>query len=111
QPLPPFTHDLGDLIMRNGYLVASKSGPADPQHRAACRPDVTMRLETPLIYFHPPTRDWPIRTSVEVTLHGGWLTQFYPDARADVPGGFNALSSESTGSLAWDDLKIGGTAT
>jgi hypothetical protein len=43
------------------------------------RPDVTMRLETPVIYFHPPARqkfDQPI--DVFVQFRGGVINEFYP---------------------------------
>jgi len=49
------------------------------------RPDVTMRLETPVIYFHPPPNkkyDTPI--DVTVRFRGGVLNEFYPDAEASV---------------------------
>jgi len=49
------------------------------------RPDVTMRLETPVIYFHPPPNkkyDNPI--DVTVRFRGGVLNEFYPDAKASI---------------------------
>jgi hypothetical protein len=49
------------------------------------RPDVTLRLETPVIYFHPPagkTFDTPI--DVKVRFRGGVINEFYPDAHAAV---------------------------
>ena len=49
------------------------------------RPDVTMRLETPVIYFHPGARrhyETPI--DVEVKFRGGVINEFYPDAAAGV---------------------------
>ncbi len=45
------------------------------------RPDVTMRLETPVIYFHPPAGkkfDQPI--DVAVQFRGGVINEFYPRA-------------------------------
>lgn len=49
------------------------------------RPDVTMRLETPVIYFHPPAGaryEQPI--DVGVLFRGGVINEFYPSAEADV---------------------------
>jgi hypothetical protein len=49
------------------------------------RPDVTLRLETPVIYFHPPpgaVYDQPI--DVSVLLRGGVINEFYPAAEASV---------------------------
>jgi hypothetical protein len=49
------------------------------------RPDVIMRLETPVIYFHPPagaTYDKSI--DVQVLFRGGVINEFYPAAEAAV---------------------------
>lgn len=49
------------------------------------RPDVTLRLETPVIYFHPPAGrafDTPIDVSVQ--FRGGVLNEFYPRATPGV---------------------------
>jgi hypothetical protein len=49
------------------------------------RPDVTMRLETPVIYFHPPDKQtYAQAIDVEVLLRGGVINEFYPMAEADV---------------------------
>jgi hypothetical protein len=43
------------------------------------RPDVTMRLETPVIYFHvPPNASPPGPFDVDVRMRGGILNEFYP---------------------------------
>ena len=49
------------------------------------RPDVIMRLETPVIYFHPATPahyERPI--DVEVLFRGGVINEFYPAAEPEV---------------------------
>jgi hypothetical protein len=49
------------------------------------RPDVTMRLETPVIYFHPPPGaryEQPV--DVSVLFRGGVINEFYPAAEAAV---------------------------
>jgi len=49
------------------------------------RPDVTMRLETPVIYFHPPpNKPFNAPIDVRVRFRGGVLNEFYPDAAASV---------------------------
>src|ERR1043166_8246666 len=51
-----------------------------------CHPQVTMRLETPVLYFHPTAAQTNFSAfDVKVQFHGGWLTQFYPDAESDPP--------------------------
>ena len=53
--------------------------------RTPGRPDVTMRLETPVIYFHPaPGARPPAPFEVSVKFRGGILNEFYPNAKASV---------------------------
>lgn len=89
------------------------------------RPDVTMRLETPVIYFHPPagaTFETPI--DVHVKFRGGILNEFYPAAAAGValdqpriaakrdagvlPRAWTAeiLDNYVVGSLTWSGIQI-----
>ena len=50
-----------------------------------CRPDVTMRLETPVIYFHPPPNAaYTAPIDITVRFRGGVINEFYPDAAASV---------------------------
>jgi hypothetical protein len=63
----------------------------DPSRRfaksplVAGRPDVTMRLETPVIYFHPPPGEkYQAPLDVEVNFRGGILNEYYPAAQAAV---------------------------
>ncbi|HEY2377961.1 MAG TPA: hypothetical protein VGH98_18450 [Gemmatimonadaceae bacterium] len=49
------------------------------------RPDVTMRLETPVIYFYLPRGSSPPAPfDVTVRFRGGVLNEFYPDAEPSV---------------------------
>ena len=49
------------------------------------RPDVTMRLETPVIYFHPPPNQaYTNPIDITVRFRGGVINEFYPDAAASV---------------------------
>ena len=104
EPVPSFCHDLnGLLIVRQDELP-----PVLYKGVAACHPDVTMRLETPVIYFHPLAgASTPLTASVKVAFRGGWLTQFYPAAEATGFSPSGRLSEDTTGALAWNDLKIG----
>lgn len=79
-------------------------------------PDVTMRLETPVIYFYPPPgRKTPTTVDVKVDFHGGWLTEFYPSAKGVAPGltesrqAFPPLNMKSQSSLEWKGLQVGVT--
>jgi len=48
------------------------------------RPDVTMRLETPLIYFYPEAGARTTPFDVAVRFRGGILNEFYPAADGSV---------------------------
>jgi hypothetical protein len=104
EPVPSFCHDLDGMLI----LGQNEIPPVFGKGIRACHPDVTMRLETPVIYFHPPAgASVPLTASVKVAFRGGWLTQFYPAAKA---GGFapvSRLTEDAMGTLAWNDLTIG----
>ena len=119
EPVPPFVHRLADFLLLRPTEVPNNFFQGAP----SCHPDVTMRLETPVIYFHPPKSETKIQTAnVRVKFHGGWLSEYFPDAFADAaeftnsnfgPGParlfrFGALHSTNESSLTWDNLKIGG---
>lgn len=69
---PPQTEEDPDRSLRNTPLVPG-------------RPDVTMRLETPVMYFYPGKGlevDFPI--GVHVSFRGGVINEFFPQASASV---------------------------
>lgn len=120
EPVPGFVHRLmyGLLLQPTQVpIVFSKGAPR-------CHPDVTMRLETPVIYFHPPSSETPTTTAnVHVEFRGGWLTEYYPYAEpllATAPANtlkpelfraqaeFTQLRSDTESSLAWNDVALGG---
>lgn len=116
EPVPAFVHRLTyGLLVQPTQLPAifSKGAPR-------CHPDVTMRLETPVIYFHPPSSHTPPTTAdVRVEFHGGWLTEYYPYAEPSVPGvqaaglalgqlQSAALRSDTESSLVWNGIAFGG---
>jgi len=86
------------------------------------RPDVTMRLETPVIYFYP---GGPVPGSIDVSVRfrGGVLNEYYPKAAPDIAvddqrirdkqaAGMplkwdgKTLNNYVVGSLAWKGLKL-----
>ncbi len=89
------------------------------------RPDVTMRLETPVIYFHPGNpQHYDTPVDVQVRFRGGVINEFYPDGVPDVKldlarigdkrdaGALGAqwtgevLNNYVVGSLAWKGVKL-----
>ena len=104
EPVPAFCHDTAwGLVARPSALP-----PVADKGASRCHPDVTMRLETPVLYFHlPPGASGPVKASVNVTFRGGWLTQFYPAAETASLSSSASLTEAATGTLAWNDLQIG----
>jgi hypothetical protein len=96
-----------------------------------CDPDVKLRLETPVLYFYPSPGATLPPFDVHVTFHGGWLSEYYPDAEARAPGfdaanpdrlftigrapdrqegfdrGFGHLRPEANGELLWKGVQLG----
>jgi hypothetical protein len=111
EPVPSFVHGVPLAIQPPAGIPTQVGG----KGITFCHPDVTMRLETPVIYFHPPPgaangQDADVR----VKFRGGWLTEFYPNALSDAPGQTNGifqfahLGPDTVGNLEWDNLQIGG---
>jgi hypothetical protein len=74
----------------------------------AGRADVTMRLETPVIYFHPaPGSPPPPPFDVTVNFRGGVLNEFYPEATPSVnEWNGERLSDAMTSSLTWKSVAL-----
>jgi len=73
----------------------------------AGRSDVTMRLETPVIYFHPTPGSPPAPFNVTVNFRGGVLNEFYPEATPSV-NGWNGehLSDAVVSTLTWKSVAL-----
>ena len=101
EPVPFFVHRLAVEIFQLGSLPASWS-----QGAPRCHPDVTMRLETPVLYFYPPAGWESAPFDVRATFNGGWLTEFYPAAAADGVNFPRALDANERGSLQWRQVRL-----
>ena len=105
EPVPKFVHRLGDIpIYTTSSLPATWS-----KNAPACHPDVTLRLETPVLYFHPSAHWKPAPFDVSASFVGGWLTEFFPAAEADAGGFPGALSSDSRSTLTWRGVQLNNT--
>ena len=121
EPVPDFVHGVGKEFLLDPGLerrVLLEDVPLLRKGVPLCHPDVRMRLETPVLYFHPPARlNEPFQIDVEVEFRGGWLTEYYPDAVAAAPGidqvrrVFGSLNPQAVGTLSWNDLTVGVTDT
>ncbi|HXC99546.1 MAG TPA: hypothetical protein VN048_09405, partial [Verrucomicrobiae bacterium] len=111
EPVPKFVHRLATFLLLSPTEVPAIYFQGAP----SCHPDVTMRLETPVLYFHPsPSRPVVHDVDVTATFRGGWLSEFYPNAEVDAPGvnsngsAFGPLRSDTIGTLTWKNLEVGG---
>lgn len=112
EPVPKFVHRYADFLLLTPTQVPAIFFQGAP----SCHPDVTMRLETPVIYFHPPPSQPNVQgVNVKAMFRGGWLTEYFPAADAAAPGvlagswsGFGHLSDRTVSTLSWSDLEIGG---
>ncbi len=113
EPVPHFVHNLSPYILNRELLSSDHwvfRQKAVPRHH----PSVSLRLETPVIYFYPPKgKTLPFEVDVEVKFRGGWVTEFYPRADVLFPktdnGQFNFddLFPNKIGHVAWRKLQVG----
>ena len=114
EPLPAFVHRLSERLV----VPPSQLAPVYYKGVPRVHRDVTMRLETPVIYFHLPRgQTTPLTLDVRVRFRGGWLTEYYPTAQVDAPGvadgrfRFGQITPATIGSLEWRRLTVGGRRT
>jgi len=113
EPAPDFVHNLSPYLL-NSAVLTNQSWQYRQKGAPREHPLVTMRLETPVIYFYPPqNQNGRLTLDVNVRFQGGWLTEFYPYAEASAPGldsdrfEFEKLNRSTVGSLTWRDLQVG----
>lgn len=111
EPVPKFVHNLNPHVLASSYSLRHYQMKGAP----ARHPYVTLRLETPVIYFYPPDGESEsLNIDVDVAMRGGWLTEFYPQAKASAPGiqsgrfEFGAIKPDTLGTLSWKNLRLGG---
>jgi hypothetical protein len=116
EPVPKFVHNLAPFL-HNHAVLSNLHWEYRMKGAPRRHPQVALRLETPVIYFYPPKdQTTPFLVNVNVQFRGGWLTEFYPDAKASVPGmndrgfDFGQLNGDTIGQLSWNDLRVGTTA-
>jgi hypothetical protein len=78
--LPAFVHRYDPRPTKDDPEKSLDKSPFTPG-----RPDVTMRLETPVLYFYPPAGSPSLPPfDVSVTFRGGIVNEFYPRGEASV---------------------------
>ena len=109
EPVPEFVHNLRRDLLRRPQALHQYDMKGVPMRH----PQITLRLETPVMYFYPPEEaKTPTTMDVRVDFRSGWLTEFYPFAapRAEglqQQGRFGALKPTTTSTLSWTNLKVG----
>ena len=102
EPVPKFVHRLPEMP-----IFTTRSMPALwSQGAPRCHRDVTLRLETPVLYFYPQPGFAVPSLEVRASFNGGWLTEFYPFADAENSGFPGALDRLSRSSLQWKALRL-----
>lgn len=103
EPVPRFVHRLNS----NWIVGENRDKPIIwYQGVPAALPAVTLRLETPVLYFYPPDKGGASRFNVEVAFRGGWLSEYYPYAQSTAPGFPENLDATRTGTLSWRDVGL-----
>jgi len=106
EPVPHFVHrpDNRRFIepLQSGALIYFSQG-APRFH-----PDVTMRLETPVVYFYSAT-GFTGPFDVSARFRGGWVTEYYPNAKAKLPGFPDKLMAETESTITWKGLTLSAT--
>src|SRR5436853_4734897 len=112
EPVPSFVHRIANYLL----LGPGANLPALYKGAPHCHPDVTMRLETPVVYIYPGRLKTPFNLDVSVAFRGGWLSEYYPDADVSAPGvkgeeAFGSITPTTTGELHWRSLHVGTNET
>jgi hypothetical protein len=98
--LPAFVHRYEPPPTKDDPEKSLTKSPLTPG-----RPDVTMRLETPVLYFYPPAGSAPVPPfDVSVMFRGGIVNEFYPRGAASVEVDVERVNAKiETGQIAaWD---------
>ena len=105
EPLPKFVHD---LLQGTTEIPDGKGLPFSGSRR-----EITMRLETPVIYFHLPPGSAQQSVDVSVQFLGGVLSQFYPDAKSNFANRklFPAIDENTLSTLSWPSVRVGTDVT
>ncbi len=125
EPVPAFVYDYGGVDVTPQYSKAHGNFGLPPYFHRRSKgwipgdPEVTMRLETPVLYFYPPkgmAASVVAPLDVHVDFHGGILSQYYPFAKlTGLPEPFPGLIHEKgifnhlVSSLTWKEVQLGST--
>ena len=105
EPVPQFVYRLDKFPL----IHSLNDRPANWfQGAPACHRDVTVRLETPVIYFYPPkSKKFENEFDVSVQFKGGWITEYFPQGETEAPEFPHHLKNTTVGRLTWKTIKTG----
>lgn len=107
EPVPEFVHRLQGLPTWTLKTLPATWSQGAPR----CNADVTLRLETPVVYFYPPRNAGSAQAiDFHASFRGGWLTEYFPAALADNPGFPDQLAATTHGRLEWKRLQVNAKA-
>ena len=115
EPVPAFVHGVGRGY-KGLFILPTEMPPPLAQGAPLGHPQVTMRLETPVTYFHLPAGVKSAKLDVAVDFYGGWLTEFYPagvtlaDGKPFAFPKYPELTQKTVGRLEWKNVVLGGDA-
>ena len=101
EELPEFVHEFEPEATGNNRLRKRRATPG--------RTDVTMRLETPVIYFHVPKGEQFVESfDVKVDFRGGVIKEFYPNAKPSVAVDRDRIHSKIKAGIlkGWDGKQL-----
>lgn len=101
EPVPSFVHGLPVEIFAPDALPARWS-----QGAPRCHPGVTLRLETPVLYFYPQSHAALPALTVTVSFRGGWFSEFFPNAYSEADMFPKELTAQSRSLLRWAPLEL-----
>lgn len=113
EPVPGFVHGVGRGF-KGLFLTPTEMPPPLAQGAPVGHPQITMRLETPVTYFHLPEGVKAVTLDVAVDFRGGWLTEFYPagltlaDGKPFAFPKYPELTEKTVGRLEWKGVNVGG---
>ena len=114
EPVPGFVHQLWPFATRlvSPIDLSVEPGPYRSQGGLEADPRVTMRLETPVLYFHLPPSESQLTLDLNVEFRRGFLTEFFPKAISSISGPTSANQINSrivprAGSLRWNGVQVG----
>ena len=117
ESLPPFVYQLAPDLAPDSHELSALIGLGYFQRRGSkgirrYYQPARMRMETPIIYLYPPQDRPDQRVTVSVDFHGGWISEWYPQAEVVAPGYKKDrtrlsmdLTPSTVGSITWKDVR------